>query len=115
LRAIFAERAMLPKAEGDAPIKWNPTGTKARNAAWLTAVLNYFWASNVDFDRSEIEDFPLVPDQHGRLHKFYHEQTPLIRPADKKLAAALQGLGLPLLSGPPALVKSMRSGHRCPE
>lgn len=98
----------LPKPESSAHIQWEPTGEKIPNEAWLIEVFEYFVKSGIQITRSEIEDFPLIPDQHGRLHKLYHVSTPLLPIEHERLNAALRKLGIPLLSGSPTLTDAAR-------
>jgi sacsin len=98
----------LPKVEGSTLVQWDPAGEKAPNEAWLIEVFDYFMNSGMQIARSEIEHFPLIPDQHGRLHKLYGVGTPLLPAEDARLTAALLKLGVPVLSGSTALTEAVR-------
>lgn len=98
----------LPKVEQSGHIQWNPAGEKTPNEAWLIAVFDYFVASGLEIARSEIEHFPLIPDQHGNLRSLYRVDTPLLPAEDPHLNAALMTLGVPVLSGSAALTDAVR-------
>jgi hypothetical protein len=98
----------LPKPESATYIQWVPAGEKLPNEAWLIEVFEYLITSGIQITRKEIENFPLIPDQHGRLHKMYRVSTPLLPPEHERLNAALCRLGLPMLSGSPTFVDAVR-------
>ncbi len=72
--------------------------------------------SNLQIERSQIEEFPLIPDQHDRLHKLYTAGTPLLPAEDERVNNAVLQLGVPLLSGSTALTEAVqRFANRLPE
>jgi sacsin len=98
----------LPKLDASSHTQWEPAGEKLPNEEWLTEVFEYFVRSDIKIARSEIENFPIIPDQHKRLHQLYGVSTPLLPSEHERLNAALGRLGLPLLSGSPLLVDAAR-------
>lgn len=98
----------IPKPVALDHIQWEPNGEKIPNEPWLIEIYDYIVESSIKISRSEIEDIPLIPDQQGRLHNLYRVSTPLLPTEHARLNAAIDALGLPILSGSVALTKAVR-------
>jgi hypothetical protein len=100
--------SVLPKIEVGGRREWNAAGDGIPEARWLTFLLDYLTENAAAVSVSDLQEFPLIPDQHGRLHSPHCIPTPLLRSkAPEGLIAALEALGTPLVSGPDELVHAV--------
>jgi hypothetical protein len=106
--------AILGKKSSATVINWEPEGSDTPNAEWLTATFAYF-AKVPDPDlmksAASLQSWPLLPDQGNHLHPLHSALPPMFRPnepAYKKLAASLELLGIPLVTGSPSVLDALR-------
>lgn len=79
--------------------------------AWHLRVVRFLAQRVPPAHAPEIEGLALLPDQFGRLHAAAGRRTPILIPPDPlapALHAALDALGVPLLSGSPELIHALR-------
>jgi sacsin len=97
--------SVLPKIEVGGRREWSPAGEDIPETKWLKLLLDYLADNAAAVSVSDLEKFPLIPDQHGRLHSPHCIPTPLLRSkAPEGLISALEALGTPLVSGPDELI-----------
>jgi sacsin len=100
--------SVLPKVEVGGSREWEPDGNEIPDAEWLRLTLDYLVENAAAVSVSDLAQFPLIPDQHGRLHSPHCVATPLLRSKEAvRLIEALEALGIPLVSGPDKLVRSL--------
>jgi sacsin len=107
-KAMRNLHVMLPKAGIGGRREWNPDNEKIPNANWLKLVLDYLSQNSEQISIDDLAEFPLIPDQFGRLHAPHCVSTPLlISKAAEGLAAALRRLGVPVVSGEGDLISAV--------
>lgn len=113
-QAVMANlHSVLAKVGVGGSREWAPDGDEIPDAEWLRLVLDYLVENAAGVSVSDLAQFPLVPDQHGRLHSPHCVGTPLLRSKDAvSLITALEALGIPLVSGPDKLVRAVERFSR---
>jgi len=105
---------ILGKKSGGTVIDWEPEGDGKPNAEWLAATFAYLakvFDSDLLKSPTNLQLWPLLPDQHKKLHPLNSMARPMFRPSEpayKKLVASLELLGIALVTGPSALVDAIR-------
>jgi hypothetical protein len=99
---------VLPKVGAGGRREWKATGDEIPNATWLRSLLNYLVENASAVPADDLIEYPLIPDQLGRLHSPHSTGTPLMRSKEALgLISALEALSVPLVSGPDELVQAV--------
>lgn len=106
--------AILGKDSVNDVVHWQPNAVEAPNSEWLTVLFNYLASvprPELQKSAANLQQWPLIPDQHNQLHPFRGDSLPVFRPDEpiyRKLVASLDSLDVSFITGTPALLDSIR-------